>query len=151
MITSRLEHAARQLPSVPGMAAALEFLRRPDLGALADGKYEIEGDSVFALVQRYITLAGTEPRFEAHKKYIDVQYLAEGSEIIGWAPLKRVDVTQAYDGGTDACFGSVEQWTATRLGTGELAVFFPEDAHAPRLACGAPAPVIKIVIKVAAL
>ena len=46
-------------------------------------------------------------------------------------------------------FGAAAAWSPLRLATGGLAVFFPEDAHAPGLAAGTPAAVIKIVIKVA--
>jgi YhcH/YjgK/YiaL family protein len=127
----------------------LEFLNRPGLSELADGRYEIDGDAVFALVQRYQTVTGGEPEFEAHRKYADVQFIAGGTEVIGWAPLARLSVTRPYDAQKDACFGGAAGWSPLRLEAGELAVFFPEDAHAPRLAAGGTAAVIKIVVKVA--
>ena len=99
-------------------------------------------------MQRYETAPAAEPRFEAHRAYIDVQYLAAGSEVIGWAPLGAVQVSEPYDGAKDVCFGRAAAWTPLRLGPGELAVLYPEDAHAPRLAAGGPAPVLKVVIKV---
>jgi len=151
MILSCLEHARRQLPGIPGLLKALEFLRRPGSASLPDGKYEIDGAHVFAIVQRYDTAAAPEPRFEAHRKYIDMQFVAAGTEIIGWAPLAGMTVSEAYDGETDVCFGAVPPgaWTPARLEAGQLAVFFPEDAHAPRLAAGAAGPVLKIVVKIA--
>lgn len=150
MITTDLENAGRRLPQAPGFAKALEFLRRKDIKELPDGKYEIDAERVYAMVQRYETIAAAEPEFEAHRKYTDIQFMAAGSEVIGWAPLEKVKITKVYDGGKDACFGTVPagEWTQLRLGPGQLAVLGPEDAHAPRLAAGAPAPVIKIVVKV---
>lgn len=149
MIACRLDLAARQAPAMQGLRAAFEFLRRPDIGALADGRYVIDGDRVFALVQRYATESVSAPRFEAHRKWVDVQYIASGSEIIGWVPLEDLSVSEPYDGVKDACFGSVAAWSPVLLRAGELAVFFPEDAHAPRLAAVRPENVVKIVVKVA--
>ena len=150
MIVSDLENAELRLSITPGLKKALEFLRRPDIKNLPDAKYEIDGMRVFAMVQRYKTIITAEPKFEAHRKYIDVQFMAAGAEIIGWAPLERLSLTEAYDGEKDVCFGAVPcgGWTPLRLKEGQLAVLYPEDAHAPRLAAGAPAPIVKIVVKV---
>lgn len=151
MIAVRLEDAARQAPRGEGLKKAFEFLRRPGLAALPDGRYEIDGDRVYALVQRYSTQEAAEPRFEAHRKFIDVQYLAEGAEVIGWAPLEAVAVGEPYDELSDVLFGRARGgWTPVRLEAGMLAVLWPADAHAPRLAAGAPGPVAKVVVKVAA-
>lgn len=152
MIATDLDHAPGQLPLSPAFAKALAFLRRADISSLPDWKYEIDGDRVFAMAQRYGTLPEKEPRFEAHRKYIDVQFMAAGSEIIGWAPLSLMEITEAYDAGKDVCFGTVKPglWTPVRLEAGQLAVLYPEDAHAPRLAAGAPSAAVKVVVKVAA-
>lgn len=150
MLAVKLEDAARQVPGGSGLRKALDFLRRPGIESLPDGRHEIDGDLVFALAQRYETLAAARPRFEAHRKYIDVQFIAAGAEVIGWAPLSSVRVDAPYDAAKDVCFGEAAGgWTPVRLEAGQLAVLYPEDAHAPRLADGAPALVAKIVVKVA--
>lgn len=150
MIVADLKNAEQLVPALPAFKKALEFLRRRDLAELPDGKYGLDGDRVYAMVQRYETLERAAPEFEAHRKYIDVQFIASGAEIIGWAPLAKLAVTKVYDGEKEACFGSVPAgaWTPLRLEAGQLAVLYPEDAHAPRLAAGAPCPVTKIVVKV---
>jgi biofilm protein TabA len=91
------------------------------------------------------------PRFEHHRRYIDIQFIVAGEEVIGWAPADRMQVTEAYDPEKDIAFGTVPAGEATpvRLAAGELAVLYPEDGHAPRLAAGRPSPVFKIVVKVA--
>jgi len=151
MIACRLGDAAAQLPACGGFAKALEFLRRPGLAGLPDGKYEIDGGRLFAIVQRYATAAAAAPKFEAHRKFVDIQFVAAGTELIGWAPFDRLNVEERYDGEKDICFGSVEfgGWTPVLLRAGELAVLYPEDAHAPRLAAGEPGAVTKIVLKLA--
>lgn len=149
MIAVSLKNAAARLPGRDGFARALQFLLAPGLAELPDGRYEIDGEKVFAMVQRYETAVSKEPRFEAHRKYIDVQFIAGGTEIIGWAPLENIAVSRPYAQDEDVCFGAAAAWSPVLLGPGELAVFFPEDAHAPRLAAGIPGAVVKIVIKVA--
>ncbi|OGS53687.1 MAG: hypothetical protein A3J79_02880 [Elusimicrobia bacterium RIFOXYB2_FULL_62_6] len=151
MIATELSRAARQFPS-GALFKALKFLKRKNLSALPDGKVEIDGDRAFALVQRYATAPAARTKFEYHRKYIDVQYIAAGEEVIGWAPACRLKVSAPYKADKDACFGSVRKgaWTPVLLRAGELAVFWPEDAHAPKLSAGQPSRVMKIVVKLAA-
>lgn len=152
MVVSDLGHIARQTVMTGALKRAIDFLGRRDLADLPDGREEIDGDRVFALVQRYETAKADKPRFECHRKYIDVQFLASGEEVIGWAPAGSMTVTEAYDAGRDICFGTVGpgKWVPLRLEAGQLAVLWPEDAHAPKMAAGAPSRVMKIVVKVAA-
>jgi YhcH/YjgK/YiaL family protein len=135
----------------PFLARAVEFLRLHDTLDLPDGMVEIDGERVFAIVQRYETVTAVVPRFECHRKYIDVQVISSGEETIGWAPVEKMHITEAYDAAKDIAFGTMEpgEWTSVRLRAGQLAVFHPEDGHAPRLAAGAPSLVMKIVVKVA--
>lgn len=149
MIAAPLAYADKQTPGLDAFTRAFAFLRRADIATLAEGRHPIDGDTVFALVQRYATEAPAEPKFEAHRAYIDVQFVAEGEEVIGWAPLAWLELEEAYDKGRDACFGRACAWTPVRLRKGDFAVFYPEDAHAPRLAQGAPGQVTKVVVKIA--
>ena len=150
MIVSSLKHIDRQIDLPLSLMKAIEFLRLHDIRNLPDGTVEIDGTRVYASVQRYDTMQNTAPKFECHRKYIDVQYIVSGEEIIGWAPIERMTVTEAYDPGKDICFGAVApgKWTPVFLQAGQLAVLYPEDGHAPKLAAGAPTPVMKIVVKV---
>ncbi len=151
MIVTDLNHIDRQVSMTPAMRRAIDFLRRRDIHQLADGRVEIDGDRVFAIVQRYETGKADAPKFEAHRKYIDVQFIASGEEVIGWAPVERMTITEAHDADKDICFGAVArgQWAPVNLHRGQLAVLWPEDGHAPKLAAGAPSTVMKIVVKVA--
>jgi YhcH/YjgK/YiaL family protein len=151
MIVSDLDHLEHQIASTPGLQKALAFLRSGDMLRLPDGRVEIAGDRVFALVQRYETMITDAPKFECHRKYIDVQFIVSGEEIIGWAPLELMTITEAYDAGKDVCFGTVAtgKWTRAYLQAGQLAVLWPEDGHAPKLSGSASSPVRKIVVKVA--
>jgi YhcH/YjgK/YiaL family protein len=152
VIAASLRDIAHQVVLSPDMRKGIEFLRRPDLAEIADGTVEIEGKRVFAIVQRYNTVIAEHPRFEYHRTYIDIQYILAGNEMIGWIPAVRMSLTDVYDADKDIAFGSAPAgtWSAVQLQAGDAAIFYPEDAHAPRLAASAPAPVVKIVVKVLA-
>lgn len=151
MIASDLKHIDLQLPMTPSLQKAVEFLRLRGIHDLPDGRVEIDGQKVYAIVQRYETTNADSPKFEYHKKYIDVQFIAAGKEVIGWAPVESMAITEAYDADKDVAFGTAEtgKWTPLSLQAGQLAVLYPEDGHAPRLAFGESAAVMKIVVKVA--
>lgn len=151
MIVTDLAHAANQVPATPALQKGLAFLREAQGKELADGRIAIDGERVYALVQSYETLTGGEWKFEGHRRYIDIQYIALGEEVIGWAPTGAATVTMAYDEAKDIWLGTVPASEAVpvRLTAGYLAVLYPEDAHAPKRAAGAPVPVKKIVVKVA--
>jgi biofilm protein TabA len=152
MIVAKLEHMTGQIAPTPNMQRALDFLRQVRGRDLPDGKVEIDGDRVFALVQSYDSVAASDPIFfEAHRKYIDVQYVAAGEEVIGYSAANHLTVTADYDEAKEAWFGTLPaaDTTFVRLAAGELAVLYPTDGHAPRLAAGTPVAVRKIVVKVA--
>jgi len=151
MIVTDLRHIEHQASMTPLMSKAVSFLRQSDVNTLSDGRVEIDGKQVFALVQRYETISTGEPKFEYHQKYIDVQFMVTGEEVIGWVPREHMKITEAYDTDRDVCFGIAGTGTMTLvdLRAGQLAVLYPEDGHAPKLAAGAPSPVMKIVVKVA--
>ena len=149
MIVTDIAHLADQVMLTPALQKALAFLQALPAGPLSDGRMEIDGDNVFALVQSYETQTGVW-LFEGHRKYLDIQYVASGEEVIGWAHIDRATVTMPYDPAKDAWLGTVpaDEITPVRLAAGQLAVLYPTDAHAPRHAAGAAMAVKKIVVKV---
>jgi biofilm protein TabA len=151
MLVSDLDHIDHQIASTPGLQKAFTFLRSSIIQSLPDGRVELDRDRVFALVQRYETMITDAPKFECHRKYIDVQFIVSGEEIIGWAPLTQLTITEVYDADKDVCLGTVatDKWTRVNLLAGQLAVLWPEDGHAPKLAGRASSSVMKIVVKVA--
>ena len=151
MIVTDLQHIERQLTMTQQMQQAVEFLRRTDLLELPDGNVPIDGKRVYAVLQRYRTARHDAPQFEYHRKYIELQYILAGEEIIGWAPASEMTPSFSYNEDQDICFGLIEpgKWSPVRLVAGQLAVFWPEDGHAPRLATEKACLVRKIVVKVA--
>ena len=147
MIVDRLANASLYRAIHPRLAAGFDFLGKLDPGAFAPGRTEIEGDTLFAIAQEYETRPREAGKWEAHRRYIDIQYLVEGEEAMGYAPLERLAVTQPYDAAKD-CLLLQGEGSLVHLRAGEFAVFYPQDAHMPSLAIGTPSPVKKVVIKV---
>jgi|GEM_PF-29369 len=146
MILKNVDEAKRYEAINPRFHAAFEFLRRNDLSALAPGRYAIDGDRVFANVDDTVGRGRAAARLEAHRRYIDVQFVVSGTDVIGWAPLGRCTIDTPYDEARDILFSSDPPVTWLTVPAGTFVVFFPEDAHAPLAGTG---PLRKVVIKVA--
>jgi YhcH/YjgK/YiaL family protein len=131
----------------PRITRALDYVQQTNFTVLIDGKYAIDGEQIFALVQRYVTKPLAEGRWERHLRYIDLQVVVEGAERIGYAPAGRLQAAP-YDAERDL------QWLDGRgdfltLSAGGFVVLWPDDAHMPGVAVDAPAPVTKVVVKIA--
>jgi YhcH/YjgK/YiaL family protein len=151
MIVTDLVHAAEQIPDLPGLRAALSYLRQVDPAELSEGRYALDGEQLYAMVQRYRTLPNDAWKFEGHRRYIDVQYVVSGVEVIGWASSDLATIGPEYDG-KETWLGAIDPGAVTPvlLRAGDLAVLFPEDAHAPKhSSASGPMDVVKIVVKVA--
>jgi len=132
----------------PLFPAVAEFLARPDLRALPEGKLELRGEDLYVSCSPHArTRPPEEALLEAHRAYIDVQLVLEGTDLMGWAPLADCqDETVPYDEAKDIRFFRDAPRTHVQVGAGQAAVFFPEDAHAPLI--GAGGCVHKLVVKV---
>lgn len=149
MIYDKIENIARYMGLSAGLVEGLRFLQ----SAAADkpvGHYLLTGEN-FANVDEYDTKRVNSVGFEAHRKYIDIQFLLRGEERVLVRPLETACCTMPYDEGRDAAFYRHDEAGATelRLGNGYFVILFPDDAHEPQLCIDGPQPVRKIVVKVA--
>ena len=117
--------------------------------ALADGKHEI-GGGAHAIVSTYQTASPDEKKFEAHRKYIDLQCVIEGEEITHVAHVSALTVAEEYDETKDATFfHDPASHETIVLRAGFFAAFYPEDAHRPGMTAGSsPSTVRKVVVKI---
>ena len=117
---------------------------------IALGRHDIDGSNCFALVQTYTTRSLEQAKFEAHRQYIDIQFLQAGRETLLWAPLSQLtSVTEPYNEAKDVeFFATPSQVTPLALQAGEFAIFYPADGHAPMLVCHSASEVRKVVVKV---
>ncbi len=145
MIVDHLDNAERYLPLNPHFASAFRFLRRQKASQLEAGRHEIDGESVYALLN-VASGRGHVPPVEAHRRYIDIHFTLEGTDEIGWKPLGECLQRQTdFDAESDCEFFSdvPEVWVSLPVGC--FAIVFPEDAHAPMAGQGN---VRKFVMKV---
>ncbi len=149
MILDQLSQWQRYAAVSPRLGAAFRFLEGVTATAAA-GRHDLEGDNLYALVQRYTTKPAKDCALEAHRKYADIQFMFRGRETILWSPLSLLAaVTHPYDAEKDyALFQPVVTATPLHLSDGHFAVFFPEDGHAPCGQWDGPSDVLKVVVKV---
>jgi YhcH/YjgK/YiaL family protein len=133
MIADRLEQAGRYRGMHPGLDRGLEALRRLAGDPPPDGRHELEGRDLYAILSTYEPGDPADKRFEAHRRYADIQVVLRGGEVLYWAPLEGLAEQRAYAPEEDIAFyedppgGGV----GLPLEPGAFAVLFPEDAHKP--------------------
>lgn len=129
--------------------AALEYLEKTNFSELEAGKYEIDGAFIYAYVQQYETKPFEESSWEAHRKYIDIQYVFSGCEMMGYANIDGMKTARDYDESGDYLLLEGEG-SFIKVSAGSFAIFSPADAHMPGLAVNnSPEKIKKIVVKVA--
>lgn len=131
----------------PRIAAAFDWLQRTDLAALPLGKTVIDGEHLFALTQEYTPKQPELLKFEAHRRYWDVQVVVSGSERMGWANLRQMTVSEPYDAQRDVAFFR-GQGQFLLVPAGCFTIFTPQDVHMPGVAVDELGPVRKVVVKV---
>lgn len=129
----------------------LDYLENTDFSVVENGKYEILGNEVFAIVQDYTSKPLAVGKFEAHRKYTDIQYIIEGEEQIGVSNIRNFTEATQYDSEKDIIFLTLKANTIPEfiiLKEKEFAIFTPNDAHMPSIAVKNSSFVKKVVVKV---
>lgn len=128
------------IPGLEEAIAAIESMADPENGTypLSNGcKFIVKGSN-----QKPVQNA----KAEAHREFLDVQYVLSGEEYVGWAPVDTLTPDGEFNTEKDVGFYS-GQCQYIRIPAGYCYVVFPEDAHAPDVYMEAPSQERKIVIK----
>lgn len=147
MILDQLKNKNLYENAHPGFDKAFAFLESFVNNKQEVGKYEIDGDRVYAIVQTYDSKL--EGKFEAHNEYIDIQFVAEGSEIIEYADRDLLTVTRPYAPDAEL-YADYDASTKLILNPGSFAIFYPNDGHKPGMAISEPQRILKVVVKIKA-
>jgi len=147
MIIDKLENAHLYKNLGERISKSFDYIKTTDLKNLPAGKYPIDGENIFALVSEYKTKSEAEGKLEAHRKYIDVQYVIEGEELMGYVPLGGQKVLEQYKEENDIVFFTGDK-SFTKVTVGMFAIFYPEDVHMPGISTRKISEVKKLVIKV---
>ena len=149
MIVDKIENAGLYGGLSEDIANALQALRQLNPAELTDGRHDIDGDKLYLVSQHYETKPFRQGKLEAHRKYIDIQSVVAGRELLRYAPLGHLETAQPYDEAKDVAFYKVpDRISSIILSPGLFCILFPEDAHMPGRQLSAPSSVHKVVVKV---
>lgn len=146
MILDTIQNAERYNALHPVFQAAFDWLRKQAAGPkLPGGRLEIDGRRLYANI---VTEGGrglARAKFEAHRRYVDIQYVVEGFDLMGWRHLDGTMTSRSYDAVKDLeIYEDKPEWMVP-VPAGHFTIFFPEDAHAPM---AGELPMYKLVAKV---
>jgi len=145
MILDNLQNAERYFGMHPLFAEAFKFLRELPEDAFV-GRYELSGGA-YAMVQEYVTKPVKLGKFEAHRRFIDIQFIARGNEGMEFGFIDQFAMGE-YLAEKDF-LTAVGDGQHFKVRAGDFAIFFPSDVHMPGVVAGrTPGPVRKVVVKV---
>ena len=148
MIKDKLANSELYFSLSENIKQGLIWLKENDLEILEDRRYEIEGTDNYVSIQTYQTK--NDAKYESHKKYIDIQYIIEGSEKIGVTNLSNCISCIKYDSEKDLEFFDINcKEEFLTLNKGEFLILYPHDAHKPSISIDKITTVKKAVVKVA--
>jgi len=151
MIVGHIDNFAKEKPWYSqALQKGFQYLQDSDFSQLADGKHSLDGENMFAIVSRYKPEPKEKRRPEAHQKYIDIQYIVAGEEVIGYSNLSAVaTVSEDLLAEKDIIFFSnIGDEIDIVVSQGMYAVFFPWDIHRPNCVSQAEMTVRKVVLKI---
>ena len=147
IIIDKLPNAEAYYHMHPAFKKAFAFLRQDGLAELPADRYEIDGDRLFCMISKGPGRSRSEAKLEAHRKYVDIQYVIAGTDDMGFRPTadcKLIDTS--YDADRDIGFFNDQPDSWTPVPPGSFVIFFPQDAHAPLVSSGE---LHKVVLKIA--
>ena len=146
MIVDKISNAELYFAMGDMIKKALLFLKDTDFSAVEPGKYDLN-DGIFYIAAEYETKPETEAKCESHQKYLDIQFIREGSEIIGYKHIDNLQPSTEYDSERDIILysGSTD---AIVMNAGSFMILYPEDGHRPGVQIMQPSAIKKIVVKV---
>ena len=151
MLICNIKILQEQLKGGGRFQKAIDFLMQERLENQPLGKINLEGDYVYVRVLEYQTLPFEEVKFEAHKQYIDIHYVIKGEEAIWTVNTEKLCNLDEYNTQKDIFHGSprkTSEISKVILSQGDLAIFYPSDAHAPKGLVVSSMVIKKIVVKI---
>jgi YhcH/YjgK/YiaL family protein len=140
--------AACQYVAEALQAHSVAAQRIAGLAAGVTERTDLAGGS-FALDQVYVPRLRPDGFFESHRKYIDVQVIVAGEELMEVQDISRLVVSEPYSAERDFIkYADSADTSVLRMRAGDVAVFFPEDGHMPSLRWRTADLVRKTVVKV---
>lgn len=131
MIIDRLENLSNYVSLNPLFADVVEFLKDHDLQTMEVGKYPIKDKDLFLNLTIAKGRGEKAAVLETHIEMIDIQIPLSCEETFGYSPLSDLPKL-AYNAEKDVTlYGDLSAQTYLTLKPGQMAIFFPQDGHAP--------------------
>ncbi len=148
MIKDSIKNYERYLSVNSGIKEGFDFILNNNFNHMEDGKYSIDGDKIFAIVSTYQTKEKTDSQPEAHNRYLDIQFVAHGSECMGYKSREdELSVSKAYSEENDILFYD-EEAVLIPFEQGDFFILFPNDLHQPGITFEQKKEVKKVVVKI---
>ena len=149
MIIDKLENAHLYANISGKIAKALEILKAGEMAKNQDGQYEVEGEDMYCIVVHYPAKPIEQCKFEAHEKYIDVQFIVAGREMVGWADTRELTIKTPYNDEKDAAlYEAPANYSKFEFSQNQFCILWPDDAHMPACQLDGPSDIHKVVVKV---
>jgi len=146
MIIDKLENSKIYQTTTERLNIAFTYLQQTDFSKFEIGKTHLQDDEIYFMVQEYTTKKHEDCKLEGHKKYIDIQYVVSGEELMGFCThINQLLVENKPE--KDVAFYKGEVSTM-KLTAGMFAVLFPDDLHMPGMMSDTQQIVKKVVFKV---
>lgn len=147
MIVDVLENKELYYGIHKNIKSAMEFIEKAVAENFEVGRYELDGKNLFALVQEYDSK--TDASWECHRKYIDIQYVVSGKEIITWDNIRNIPDGVIYNEEKDVSKFKMDGGTDVVMEAGYYSILYPQDLHQPGRVFDKVLPIKKIVVKIA--
>lgn len=148
MILDKIENIEIYNGVSENIRRAIAYIKSTDFSTMQTGKHEID-ENMFLLVNEYETKDNELDILEAHKTYIDFQYIMEGSEIIEYELLNEQKIYKDYQTDDDyILFHKTKNVSQLKFSAGMFAILFPDDLHLPGVINASKSNIKKLVLKV---
>ena len=127
--------------------AAFKFLIKSDLKSIEPGRIDLN-ENVFVVISEYETKNQEDAKYESHRKYIDIQYLISGEELIGLTNKIDLNEISPYSESNDITFYDYDGGKMLFASPTNYFIFFPDDKHRPCMKIEEAEKVKKVVVKI---
>lgn len=143
MIVCPWKDLKRYAPVIPGLEEAMAAAEK--ITSFEPATIPLSGSNKI-LVQNVTTKPWKDAQLEAHREFLDIQYIIKGKEIVGWAPLDTLTPADEFNTAKDKGMYTGKN-VPVEIAEGSCYVVYPEDAHAPSVHMDEGGQVTKLVIK----
>ncbi|MBR6195204.1 MAG: YhcH/YjgK/YiaL family protein [Prevotella sp.] len=131
MIIDTLDNLGKYVGLNPLFADVMEFLKQNDLSTMDEGKHPIKGADLFVNIQMAKGRSREAAVLESHVRMIDIQLPLDADETFGYSPVCDLPDFEYNPEKDMTKYGDTPSQTYVTVKPGQMAIFFPQDGHAP--------------------